>query len=268
MLPPYFDRLIAAWQAGLTGRDVHLGYWDTPPALSAPCSPRDFAAAQARLTERIIDQLPLFPGQDILDVACGFGGTLAALNAAASSTALTGINIDTRQLAICRTIPPRFGNRLALIAADACALPLPAASRDHVTCVEALFHFPSRAGFLREAARVLRPDGCLLLTDILLRADNAPWSAERIAAILRRDYGPWPDPWCALPTIIQAARAAGLEPIAQDDWTVATLPSYRVIAPDPAPERDPNPGAGAVFRWLHEHGGLTYQMLGFRRTSR
>lgn len=261
MTPPYFDRLIAAYRAGQAGRDVHLGYWDDPADTA------DFPAAQARLTARVIDQLPLMPGQDLLDVACGFGGTLAALNDATASSVLTGVNIDVRQLDICRSVRPRAGNRIALVAADACAQPFPDRAFDHAVCVEAMFHFPSRARFLMEAARVLRPGGMLLVTDILLRRpEHPPWTD--IEAVLRRDYGPWPDLRTDAATIVAAAEAAGLVLTEDQDWTAATLPSYRVISPDPYPERNPAPDAGAVFRWLHHHGWLNYRMLGFRRPSR
>lgn len=260
MTPAYFDRLIAAYRAGAAGRDVHLGYWD------GSADTADFPAAQARLTARVIDRLPLLPGQDVLDIACGFGGTLAALNDATASSVLAGVNIDLRQLAICGSIRPRAGNRIALVAADACALPFPDRAFDHAVCVEAMFHFPSRARFLAEAARVLRPGGLLLATDILLRPpETPPW--RDFETVLRRDYGPWPDLWTDAGTIISQAAASGLDLTEDQDWTAATLPSYRVIAPDPHPEGNPAPDAGAVMRWMHQFGWLSYRMLGFRRRS-
>ena len=70
-LPAYLDGLIAAYRAGQAGRDLHLGYWDDPPDLAAPCAPGEFAAAQARLTRRIIALAPPEPGHRVLDVACG-----------------------------------------------------------------------------------------------------------------------------------------------------------------------------------------------------
>lgn len=260
MTPAYFDRLIAAYRAGAAGRDVHLGYWD------GPADTADFPAAQARLTARVIDRLPLLPGQEVLDIACGFGGTLAVLNDATASSVLAGVNIDLRQLAICGSIRARAGNRIAVVAADACALPFPDRAFDHAVCVEAMFHFPSRARFLAEAARVLRPGGLLLATDILLRPPaTPPW--RDLETVLRRDYGPWPDLWTDASTITAQAAASGLDLIEDQDWTAATLPSYRVIAPDPHPERNPAPDASAVMRWMHHHGWLSYRMLGFRRAS-
>src|SRR5260370_19533100 len=75
-LPAYSHGLIAAYLAGQSGRDLHLGYWDRPPDPAVPASPAEFAAAQARLTERAIAFAPVQPKHRILDIGCGLGGTL------------------------------------------------------------------------------------------------------------------------------------------------------------------------------------------------
>jgi SAM-dependent methyltransferase len=260
-LPPYFDALIAARRAGHVGRNVHLGYWDDP------ASPSGFDAAQARLTLQIVALAPPAAGQAVLDIACGFGGTLAALDAAEAGLRLTGLNIDPRQLALCRGSVTRPGNTLALVAADACALPFASATFDQAYCVEAMFHFPSRQRFLTEAARIIRPGGLLTLCDILLRqpGPGAPWDAATIAAIVRRDYGPWPEPWTDIAQLLSWASAAGFDLLALHDWSAATLPSYRFVAPDRRGIPPHHASAGEVFRWMHTNGWLTYPALVLRR---
>jgi len=47
-----------------------------------------------------------------------------------------------------------------------CRLPFPDASFNHVLCVEAMFHFASRRTFFAEAARVLKPGGAMVASDI------------------------------------------------------------------------------------------------------
>jgi ubiquinone/menaquinone biosynthesis C-methylase UbiE len=263
-LPPYFDGLIAARRAGQIGRHVHLGYWDNPPSLATPCPPAEFEASQARLAERMVGLAGLRGGERVLDVGCGFGGTLALLGARLQRMMLTGVNIDPRQLAICQGITPQQASTLDLVAADACALPFPAASFDHVFCVEAMFHFASRATFLAEAARVLRPGGGLTVCDIMLHPpDAAPWPRAVMEAAIRRDYGPWPELWVEPAQVQHTAAAVGLAAIVAEDWSAASLPSYRMVAPDG--RIHPDPSAGAVFRWLQGHGWLTYAALGFVR---
>lgn len=155
---PYFDLLLehrAEPAARVFERYVHWGYWANPASATRDLG--EFAAAMERLNTEIVDAARPADGQAVLDAGCGFGGTLASLQRRFKSTDLTGVNIDPRQLKLARLqVPgPRF------IEGDACALPLPDASFDRVLAVECIFHFPSRAKFLREAARVLKPGGLL-----------------------------------------------------------------------------------------------------------
>jgi MPBQ/MSBQ methyltransferase len=260
-LPRYFDLLIEGFRAGAAGRDVHLGYWDDPPPLSAPCSPEEFRAAQARLTDIVIGLVDSKAGRTVLDVGCGFGGTLEAL-AKWPAARLVGVNHDERQLAICRSLRPGISS-LSLIAADACALPFGAESFDCLFCVEAMFHFHSRPAFLQEVGRVLGHGERAAVTDILLRPPglDAPWPLETIETTLRSEYGPWPQLWLTMDDVLGAAAAAGLRAEKFIDATRQTLPSYRVTAPGkPSSLR---PSAGSVMRWLHEAGYLTYACISF-----
>jgi MPBQ/MSBQ methyltransferase len=269
-LPAYLDGLIAAYRAGQAGRNLHLGYWDRSPEPSIPVLPGEFEIAQQRFTERVVDLLELQTGERAIDIGCGLGGVLEALAVRIPGVALFGVNIDPRQLALCRDIVPPTNGSLALIAADACAAPFAADSFDRVLAIEAMFHFRSRRAFLAEAARLLRPGGRLLVTDVLLQEPKmaAPWSIEAMAAALRRDYGPWPELWIESAQLRRWAAEEGLDLVAAEDWTAATLASYRIIAPPPEATNRRHPDAGSVLRWLHHCGGLTYQVLIFKRRRR
>ena len=141
-VPVYFDYLIDAFHRGGAGRCVHLGYWDDPEAGG-----EDFAGAQQRLDSKLIELCDPADGQAVLDVGCGFGGTLGTLNRRFCGMRLAGVNIDDRQLEICRLLLPASGNLIEWHAADACSLPFPDASVDRVLCIEAMFHFGSRREF-------------------------------------------------------------------------------------------------------------------------
>ncbi len=266
-IPAYLDGLIAAYRAGQAGRDIHLGYWDRPPDMRAPALPGEFTAAQARFTAQVIERAEFRAGQRVLDIGCGLGGTLAAIAARYDPMALCGLNIDRRQLALCRSLARGPGTTLALVEADACALPFAEASFDRLLAIEAMFHFRSRRRFLGEAARLLKPGGRLMVTDILLQdpEDATPWPAAAMTAAVRREYGPWPEPWLAPEMLERWAAELGLGVLAAEDWTAATLPSYRTIAPHGAAAGTRPPDAGSVLAWLHGHGRLAYRMLIFAR---
>lgn len=251
----YFDRMIPAVRRGDAGRWVHLGHWDAPPAGQ----PGEFARAQARMDEVLLDMAQLSPGQRVLDVGCGFGATLEAINRRLVDMRLAGVNIDPRQIELCRGIAPRPGNAIEWHAADACALPFAEASFDRILCVEAMFHFSSRRGFFDEAARVLAPGGLLVASDIVLQADAAALAA------VREGFGPWPDGGADHRAL---AAASGLRCEARVDATQHTLPSHRYTTPSAPPARpDAMVRAALALRRLHEGGRLQYLYLCFAKPT-
>jgi SAM-dependent methyltransferase len=151
--------------------------------------------------------------------------------------------------------------------ADACALPFRSEAFDRVFCVEAMFHFRAREVFLREAASVLRRGGRLVLSDILLRApagSTSP-SVDAIEAAIRGEYGPWPQLWITVDTIVEMARRAGLKLDGVVDATRQTLPTYRVTAPQEHEGLPSRLSAGSVLRWLHSEGYLSYVCMSFEK---
>lgn len=259
-VPPYFDVLIDAYHRGATQRSVHLGFWPDR-------DDGDFAGAQARLDQLIIELADIHDGHAVLDIGCGFGGTLARVNDSHRCVRLAGVNVDARQLEICREIRGRAGNSLSWHIADATELPFGDESFDRVLCVEAMFHFASRRRLFAEAARVLRPGGALAGTDILI--SPAAQSADLpVESILQAGFGPWPDVWGVDADHVSLARAAGLAGTVRD-ITAPVAPSHRYTSP---PGADPNapdaPGplrASAALRWLHDRGWLRYVSFRFER---
>ena len=262
-VPAYFDPLLAGFRRGQAGRAVHLGHWDRPQAAGSERA--DFARAQARLDEVLLDMAELRPGQRVLDVGCGLGGTLETVNRRMSGMTLTGLNIDARQLELCRGIEPANGNRLSWEEGDAGHLPFPAESHDRVLCIEAMFHFASRRAFFAEAARVLRAGGVLVASDIVVSGAAREFE---VRASLDAGFGPWPDLWASDGDHRELAAAAGLQCTERRDATANTAPSHRFTTPrtrhDPS---DSVANAALMLEWLHVHGHLQYLYLRFDKAA-
>lgn len=274
--PPYFEILFARLAAGDTlttaafGRHVHWGFWSEPPQVA--CTPEEYGVAAERMCREVCDQAGIESGQRVLDVGCGFGGTIASLNERFSNLKLVGVNIDPRQLErATREVPPVHGNTIELVEADAAKIPLEGASFDVVLAVECVFHF-NRPGFFAEASRLLRPGGRLTLSDFVpderavaflgdlnLSADEAiRWSYGQID--LNYSVGRYQ----------QLAEANGLALTVTTDITPSTLPTYDFLRA--SSEDWPDSSARDMFRratGLLEKASrkrlLGYKMLTFEK---
>jgi ubiquinone/menaquinone biosynthesis C-methylase UbiE len=133
----------------------NYGYWDE--------NTLDQKTACENLVEKLLSFIPAKSG-NILDVACGKGETALFLSKYFEPQNIMGINLSEKQLETCRRKVP--GANFAQM--DAAALQFADNSYDTIMCLEAVFHFHTREKFLKEAYRVLKPQGYLVLTDVLL----------------------------------------------------------------------------------------------------
>ncbi|CAG0956991.1 partial demethylmenaquinone methyltransferase / 2-methoxy-6-polyprenyl-1,4-benzoquinol methylase, partial [Anaerolineae bacterium] len=203
------------------------------------------------------------------------------------SSALVGLNVDPRQLEVAaRLTPPPAQGSLSLVAADATNIPFRDGTFDRVLAIECAFHFPSRARFVAEAARVASPGGLLVMSDIVpadsLRAkrDDSYWQGLRLT--LEAGLGPWPDFFGDEPPLEALLPEHGLAIEVLRDATARTLPSFASFTRAPSAELQPllralsvddaeasriDPAVGLLGRLLRE-GFLRVVYVAARRTAR
>lgn len=134
----------------------NLGYWGTG------------AETQREASDALVDRLVACSagkGGRILDVACGLGASTKRLTQTYPPDMITGINISEAQIANARRRVPGCAFQVM----SATEMTFPDNHFDAVICVEAAFHFDTRDRFFKEAHRVLKPGGSLVLSDILFR---------------------------------------------------------------------------------------------------
>lgn len=106
------------------------------------------------------------PGQAVLDVGCGTGNLALTVLAATPDARVTGLDPDGAALRRAARKARRRGVSLTLVQGYADRLPGEDASLDHVLSSLAVHHLEDgRAGFAREAFRVLRPGGTITIVD-------------------------------------------------------------------------------------------------------
>ncbi len=276
--PPYFDGLLRSLAAHelstelAFGRHVHWGWWPQPD--QATCDPSDYAEAAERLSRRLCDLASISNGMCVVDVGCGFGGTLASLNERFTDLRLIGVNIDARQLERASLlVKPRSGNSVEFVLADAAHMPLGAECCDVVLAVECVFHFDRRR-FFGEASRLLRPSGNLSLSDFV----PSERASEYLDAIdfskdegVRWSYGEI-DLTCSLSRYLELAASNAFKMASTEDVTANTLPTYEFLYSHASSWDDPREVElfTRATRRLHKacrNGMIGYQLLRFDKAT-
>jgi SAM-dependent methyltransferase len=117
-----------------------------------------------------VDQPASSEALSLLDIGCGTGNQLVANRTAAPGARMVGVDRSSGMLRQAY----RKSRAIAWVQADAAALPFPAVSFDFISCQFAFHHFQDKPGMLREAFRVLRPEGRFVLRN-LCPQESSDW---------------------------------------------------------------------------------------------
>lgn len=203
--------------SGRADRPMHFGYYDEIA--------RAHRSALLNTNLTIAKLAEIGPGERVLDCGCGCGATSIWLERERQAAA-TGINVVRPQLRQAAAAARAAGCAAVRFAqADFACLPFADASFDAVIAVESLCHSGVKSVFYREAARVLKPGGRLVVAEYMRVRRPLPAQGERV---LKEFVDGW-----AIPDLDTAAehtrnaRAAGFGTVEIHDYSDAVAPSLR-----------------------------------------
>jgi ubiquinone/menaquinone biosynthesis C-methylase UbiE len=161
--------ILAALQA--SGKDLaHL-----VPSDLAPID--EFHIGGRPATVAFTEQLSLKPGQHVLDLGCGLGGTSRYL-AETYGVHVTGIDLTADYIAAATMLAKLVGleSQVSYQTASATALPFAPARFDAVTLLHVGMNIADKAALFAEARRVLKPGGIFGIYDVMRESGEGPIS--------------------------------------------------------------------------------------------
>jgi len=147
----------------------------------APLYDAAIAAASAGVRAQSLKQLPQQGDLNIFINGIGTGLDLPYLP---PCHRYTGLDVTAAMLSRAK---PRTGNlRLNLVQGDSMSLPFARESFDHAVLHLILAVVPDSLACLREAARVLKPGGSVLILDKFLKPGETAWLRRALNPLVRR----------------------------------------------------------------------------------
>ncbi len=195
---------------------VHFGYID-----ETTCG---HANSLLNMNRVLADRAGIRQGERVLDAGCGVGGSSFWL-AQQRGAEVVGITPVGSQVAQARRFAARrkLTRQVHFEHADYTKTFFPNASFDVIWSLESLCHAQDKAAFYREAARLLRPGGRLVVAEYMRTARPFDTPGERL-------LHKWLDGW-AIPDLdtpdehLSSMSACGFADIQIDDVTAHTRPS-------------------------------------------
>ena len=169
------------WRSEKTGA-MHFGYYDAHT--------RGHVQSLRRMTSHLAALAGISSADRVMDAGCGLGGCAVWL-ARHRGCHVTGVNITPYQVAAARELARRAGvsGSVEFVEADFADTGLPGGAFTVVWALESSVHARDKGAFLREAHRLLRPGGRLMISEYMLR--DSPTITDAEAADLQTMCEGW-----------------------------------------------------------------------------
>lgn len=152
---------------------MHYGYWDETTT----------SVSEALVRENVIlaERAGIQKEHKVLDAGCGVGGSSIFL-AQNIGCEVTGITLSQEQVntSIANAKERGVADLTQFEAKDYCNTGYEDNSFDIVWAVESVCHAPEKAAFVKEAARILKPGGKLIIADFWASKDEYQGDDKRV----------------------------------------------------------------------------------------
>jgi cyclopropane fatty-acyl-phospholipid synthase-like methyltransferase len=197
---------------------IHAGFWDE--------TTKTLHDALIRENEKLASIAKIQPSDHVLDAGCGIGGSSIYL-AETIGCLVTGITLSEKQVqtAVHKAADRHLVKTPSFLVRDYTNTGFPEASFDVVWAIESVCHAEDKRLFVREAHRILRPGGRLILADGF-NVRNSYTPAEK--RLLDKAMHGWAvDSMESIPNFDGFLRDQNFQNITMQDATPYVLPSSR-----------------------------------------
>lgn len=196
---------------------LHYGIWSD--------GIKNLKEATLNTNKVMMDLAGVKDGERILDAGCGIGGAAVFL-ATQKAVDVTGVTLSQRQLNTANALADKTGmsNRVRFHIMDYMHTTFADQSFDVVWACESVLHCADKSLFIKEAYRLLKPGGRLILCDFFLtdanQADPNKWIEKWVHT--------WAVPGLSdMETFSQSLVHSGFKNIDIRDYTKAVTPSAK-----------------------------------------